>query len=165
MVVTTTAYKEDGPDYGVQSRNDFDEPPRPVNKGNGGLDFDRQESFEDLQRLLEDNHPPVPKGWDYLCLPRRVNLKRVQEPMVEILADYFEPVRQIQYPLAPKGIIYVLGLAMLSLAFSLMSVMVYRWGEYTVWLVLGLGKSNLFSLNTMIYEWICGHLSLDVFVD
>ena len=140
-VVVTTTYKEDGPDYGVH-RNEFDEPPRALqNKANGGLDLSRQESFEDLQRLLEDSNPTVPKGWDYLCLPRRVNLKRVQEPMVEILEDYFEPVRQIQYPLAPKGIVYLLGLAMISLAFTLMSVMVYRWGEYTVWLVLGLGKS------------------------
>lgn len=124
-------------------RQRFEEPPRvqqPRNKELGGLDLSRQESFDDLQKLLDNQHPAVPKGWDYLCLPRRVNLKRVQEPMVEILVDYFEPVRQITYPLAPKGIVYVFGLAMLSLVMSLLSILVFRWQEYTIWLVVGLGK-------------------------
>jgi hypothetical protein len=54
---------------------------------NGGLA--REDSVDDLQRLLSETHPPVPSGWDYLTLPRRVNLARVQKPTTVLKDDYF----------------------------------------------------------------------------
>ncbi len=55
----------------------------------------REDSIEDLQRLLNETHPPVPRGWDYLTLPRRVNLARVQKPTVVIKDDYYTQAKQI----------------------------------------------------------------------
>ncbi|CDW87073.1 UNKNOWN [Stylonychia lemnae] len=117
----------------------MNEPPRrATTKRQGDQDLSRQDSYEDLQRLLDKQAPPVPQGWDYLTLPRRVNLKRVQEPVTKILDDYFEPVRQITYPLAPKGIVYAIGLVFVTLCFTLLSVLVFRWREHSIWFVVGL---------------------------
>ena len=44
------------------------------------------------------------------------------------------------YPLAPYGIIYLLGLLALSGVLALIAVLVFNWRDYTLWFVLGIGK-------------------------
>ena len=47
------------------------------------------------------------------------------------------------YPLAPYGIVYLLGLFALSGVLATLAVLVFNWTDYTLWFVVGIGKSFL----------------------
>jgi len=55
----------------------------------------REEEKIEVENLLNLPQPPVPKGWDYLILPRRINLERVPKPPTIMQADYFAPVKEL----------------------------------------------------------------------
>ena len=39
--------------------------------------------------------PAIPSGWDYLILPRRINLNRVPRAPVIMKEDYFEDAKRL----------------------------------------------------------------------
>ena len=100
----------------------------------------REEEKLEVQKLLELPQPPVPKGWDYLILPRKINLQRVPLPPTIMLEDYFAPVKELKLPLRARGIVFVFALAAITLMFTLIGTLVLRWGENTIWFVTGIGK-------------------------
>lgn len=54
----------------------------------------KEEEFE-LDKLLQKTQPPVPAGFDYLILPRKINIKRVPLPPTIIEDDYFKSVKAL----------------------------------------------------------------------
>ena len=55
----------------------------------------REEEKREVEDLLNLPQPPVPKGWDYLILPRKINLQRVPLPPTIMMEDYFAPVKEL----------------------------------------------------------------------
>lgn len=55
----------------------------------------REEEKLEVENLLNLPQPPVPKGWDYLILPRKINLERVPKPPTIMQEDYFAPVKEL----------------------------------------------------------------------
>lgn len=55
----------------------------------------REEEKREVENLLNLPQPPVPKGWDYLVLPRKINLERVPKPPTIMQEDYFAPVKEL----------------------------------------------------------------------
>jgi hypothetical protein len=43
-----------------------------------------------VEELMSRPQPPVPQGWDYLTLPRKINLLRVKPPPTIMEDDYFK---------------------------------------------------------------------------
>ncbi len=39
--------------------------------------------------------PAVPAGWDYLVLPRKINILHVKTPPTIMQEDYFRPVKNL----------------------------------------------------------------------
>lgn len=52
-----------------------------------------EENSNELDRLISQNQSSVPNGWDYLTLPRRVNLARVMKPNTVLKEDYFSAAK------------------------------------------------------------------------
>ena len=110
----------------------------------------REEEKLEVENLLNLPQPPVPKGWDYLILPRKINLERVPKPPTIMQADYFAPVKELvrfyfvkikqKLPLRARGIVFVFALTIITLMLTLLGILVFRWAENTIWFVVGVGK-------------------------
>ena len=58
-------------------------------------DIAKAEENVELNELMEKaSHSTVPSGWDYLVLPRKINLQRVKPPPL-MKEDYFEQVKTL----------------------------------------------------------------------
>ena len=55
----------------------------------------REEEKKEVEALLNLPQAAVPKGWDYLILPRKINVQRVPLPPTIMKEDYFEPVKAL----------------------------------------------------------------------
>ena len=55
----------------------------------------RKEELLEVENLMSKPQPPVPQGWDYLILPRKINLLRVKPPPTIMQDDYFKPVKAL----------------------------------------------------------------------
>lgn len=55
----------------------------------------RLEEKEELNNLMSKAQPAIPGGWDYLILPRKINLLRVKTPPTIMQDDYFKPVKAL----------------------------------------------------------------------
>ena len=55
----------------------------------------REEEKKEVEQLLNLPQAAVPKGWDYLILPRKINVQRVPPPPTIMKEDYFEPVKAL----------------------------------------------------------------------
>lgn len=55
----------------------------------------REEETKELEELMKKQQPAVPKGWDYLILPRKINLLRVKPPPTIMEDDYFKSVKAL----------------------------------------------------------------------
>ena len=55
----------------------------------------RAEEQKEVEELLSRPQPGVPAGWDYLVLPRKINLLRVKTPPTIMQDDYFKPVKAL----------------------------------------------------------------------
>lgn len=55
----------------------------------------RKEEREELENLMSKAQPAIPQGWDYLVLPRKINLLRVKTPPTIMQDDYFKPVKAL----------------------------------------------------------------------
>jgi len=55
----------------------------------------RVEEQKEVEELLSRPQPAIPAGWDYLILPRKINLLRVKTPPTIMQDDYFKPVKSL----------------------------------------------------------------------
>lgn len=55
----------------------------------------RNEERAEVEDLMSKAQPAVPAGWDYLTLPRKINLLRVKTPPTIMQDDYFKPVKSL----------------------------------------------------------------------
>lgn len=55
----------------------------------------RAEEQKEVEELLSRPQPAIPAGWDYLILPRKINLLRVKTPPTIMQDDYFKPVKAL----------------------------------------------------------------------
>jgi len=53
----------------------------------------RDEEKKEVEALLNLPQAAVPHSWDYLTLPRKINVQRVPPPPTIMKEDYFEPVK------------------------------------------------------------------------
>ena len=53
----------------------------------------RDEEKKEVEALLNLPQAAVPHSWDYLILPRKINVQRVPPPPTIMKEDYFEPVK------------------------------------------------------------------------
>ena len=49
----------------------------------------------EVEQLMSKSQPAIPSGWDYLILPRKINISRVKSPPTIMQDDYFKPVKQL----------------------------------------------------------------------
>jgi hypothetical protein len=54
--------------------------------------------------------------------------------------DYFAPVKELKLPLRARGIVFVFALTVITLMLTLIGTLVLKWGENTIWFVIGVGK-------------------------
>jgi hypothetical protein len=112
----------------------------------------REEEKLEVENLLNLPQPPVPKGWDYLILPRKINLERVPKPPTIMQEDYFAPVKELKLPLRARGIVFVFSLTIITLMLSLLGVLVFRWAENTIWFVVGVDFIFAMAFSLLISE-------------
>lgn len=55
----------------------------------------RKEEQKEVEELMSKAQPAIPAGWDYLILPRKINLLRVKTPPTIMQEDYFKPVKSL----------------------------------------------------------------------
>ena len=55
----------------------------------------RKEEQKEVEELMSKAQPAIPGGWDYLILPRKINLLRVKTPPTIMQEDYFKPVKSL----------------------------------------------------------------------
>lgn len=55
----------------------------------------RLEEQKEVEELMSKAQPAIPAGWDYLILPRKINLLRVKTPPTIMQDDYFKPVKSL----------------------------------------------------------------------
>lgn len=58
-------------------------------------DAARKEEQKEVEDLMSKAQPAIPAGWDYLILPRKINLQRVKTPPTIMQEDYFKPVKSL----------------------------------------------------------------------
>ena len=68
----------------------------------------REEEKKEVQALLNLPQSAVPKGWDYLVLPRKINVQRVPLPPTIMKEDYFEPVKALVSGISLNKVIIVI---------------------------------------------------------